>query len=1072
MTDVQTTEPPVPGDPQTDTPTPEVKAPEPWTATKVLEWNAYYDIYVALGVLLLAFLSSANQLTTSATWTQLQAGRELSHKFDPSADPFSFSQPGQRWVHANWLSDLVHYQVYNLVSGFAPPDQSVTPVGTPDELRERASQGPREQWGIGGLVALDAVIRALTVLVLLGVRFRGPGLWWVASVVVAAMIGIPVATGISTGVFTSRYTVGSWPWGEFLFSLELLCLFRAFLQGKMRALYFLVPLFVLWANVDESFLFGLVVLAFAVAGLALPTKAKASTKAAAQVETAKAGLSRPAIVLGVCILACLLNPSTFRVFPAALGSVAPWIGWSAGPNTPGQLSMFSGTLEQISPEGYAQMRVIFIVLVAFGYASFLVNRRRFSRPLLLAYTGGVLFWALGLVRYQLEFASLLAVVLAVNGQQWYQNRFGTEGHLGRGWAFWSIGGRAVTICLVFLATLRVIFGVYRDPREPSFGFGFNPDTFAFEAAEAVRESPVQGNILNTWLPEGDALVWRAYPKRKSFVDSRRHLFSAATFEKDRALRDALLNGKAAAWKPILDEYKASVILIGRSDSSKTYKALLASPDWIRFYDDGRCSLFGRADAIETDLAYFRSHKLDADNLVYKNPTLTPSSDQLPPTTSILTGVYQSRARGRVQSHTVAGSNWLSPPEIEPDTPFIPDPAHCLMAIREARHALAQEPGDSSAYRLLATAYSLLLTQEAGLLGGYEPSSERIVSLRQFSPQVISLLQDRFLQLVTVVNFAIQTTPAPLDTEDRQELAALHLQLAELYAMMGVKDLYFEQLEKWMDMRGKSSFTAEQYNAQIAQLAQLSKMNEDIRNAVMNITLENPASQILERATVARQYGAFGLSIQELEEGLQSQINPALIKPRLLDLYCQVGDPVKALQLWTGGNYADPQLGDGVGTAALRQGRVFLLMGNYFSALTVWNRESIPAIRSDRSMGAIKGAQALLYGEPIVSESSYLRLPGEVSQQAEWEYRIGMASLEAGMPADEVAKHLTSSLELSPSNALRPVIAYYLKKLGKPVPPAPEKPKPPTAAPTRPDSFGPMLLAPQFDESFIWRSLLR
>src|ERR1700735_3826888 len=64
MTDVQTTEPPVPGDPQTDTPTPEVKAPEPWTATKVLEWNAYYDIYVALGVLLLAFLSSANQLTT------------------------------------------------------------------------------------------------------------------------------------------------------------------------------------------------------------------------------------------------------------------------------------------------------------------------------------------------------------------------------------------------------------------------------------------------------------------------------------------------------------------------------------------------------------------------------------------------------------------------------------------------------------------------------------------------------------------------------------------------------------------------------------------------------------------------------------------------------------------------------------------------------------------------------------------------------------------------------------------------------------------------------------------------
>jgi hypothetical protein len=432
------------------------------------------------------------------------------------------------------------------------------------------------------------------------------------------------------------------------------------------------------------------------------------------------------VVLGACILACLLNPSTFRIFPAAIGSVAPWIGWSAGPNTPGQLSMFSGPLDQFSQEeSYAQLRLIFLGLSALGFASFLVNSRRLSRPLFLAYTGGVLLWAFGLVRYQLEFASLLAMVLAVNGQEWYQNRFGTEGHLGRGWAFWSIGGRAVTICLVFLATLRVIFGLYRDPREPGFGFGFKPDAFAFEAAEAVRDLPVQGNILNTWLPEGDALVWRAYPKRKSFIDSRRHLFTAETLQKDKALRQALLDGKVDVWKPILDEYKVSVVMIGRAESTKTYKSLLNSPDWIRFYDDGRCFLFGRADAVETDLAYFRSHKLDADNLVYKNPKMTASSDQLPPTSSILSGVYQSRARGRMQSHTVAGSNWLNPPEIEPGASFVPDPAHCLMAVREARQALALDPGDSTAYRLLATAYSLLLTQEAGLLGGYEPSSERL-----------------------------------------------------------------------------------------------------------------------------------------------------------------------------------------------------------------------------------------------------------------------------------------------------------------------------------------------------------
>ena len=34
-------------------------APEPWTAERVSEWNAYYDVYVMLAALLLAFVVSA-----------------------------------------------------------------------------------------------------------------------------------------------------------------------------------------------------------------------------------------------------------------------------------------------------------------------------------------------------------------------------------------------------------------------------------------------------------------------------------------------------------------------------------------------------------------------------------------------------------------------------------------------------------------------------------------------------------------------------------------------------------------------------------------------------------------------------------------------------------------------------------------------------------------------------------------------------------------------------------------------------------------------------------------------------
>ena len=61
-------------------------------------------------------------------------------------------------------------------------------------------------------------------------------------------------------------TVSPRTWGLLLFALEIYILFRAFFQGRGRALWLLVPTFLLWANLDQSFLTGLVVLAAAAIG--------------------------------------------------------------------------------------------------------------------------------------------------------------------------------------------------------------------------------------------------------------------------------------------------------------------------------------------------------------------------------------------------------------------------------------------------------------------------------------------------------------------------------------------------------------------------------------------------------------------------------------------------------------------------------------------------------------------------------------------------------------------------------------------------------------------------------------
>ena len=54
-------------------------APEPWTPRRVLEWNSYFDLYVAGFVVLLAFLGTANKIpaNNSAIWSLLQAGRQI-----------------------------------------------------------------------------------------------------------------------------------------------------------------------------------------------------------------------------------------------------------------------------------------------------------------------------------------------------------------------------------------------------------------------------------------------------------------------------------------------------------------------------------------------------------------------------------------------------------------------------------------------------------------------------------------------------------------------------------------------------------------------------------------------------------------------------------------------------------------------------------------------------------------------------------------------------------------------------------------------------------------------------------
>ena len=261
---------------------PKAAPPEPMTPARVFEWNSYYDLYVAAGVLLLAFLSSANRLQpeNSVLWSYLHAGRQISDAGRPVvSDVTSIAGQDHRWVNIPWLFEWTHYQIYTTISRLLPPDPS-------PEMVSKIGRGA--SGGIGALIALSALVRALTAYLLLGLRRPGPGLWWVSICVVLALgvFIVPIeiisfvpgdegtsrtlrTIGVQLGGLARPAMVSPATWGLLLFAGELLILHRAARSERPWSPYLLIPLFLLWANLDDSFGFGLLVLAGAGTGVGL-----------------------------------------------------------------------------------------------------------------------------------------------------------------------------------------------------------------------------------------------------------------------------------------------------------------------------------------------------------------------------------------------------------------------------------------------------------------------------------------------------------------------------------------------------------------------------------------------------------------------------------------------------------------------------------------------------------------------------------------------------------------------------------------------------------------------------------
>jgi tetratricopeptide (TPR) repeat protein len=986
--------------------------PEPWTPERVLEWNAYYDLYIALGVLALVFAVSAVKITNSALWPMLQAGRVMASQGAPLvSDPFSYTtETGQRWINIPWLFELANGLIYEAI---APPSLE----RAPGQMRSQ------DQAAASTLVAINAVVVVLTALCLMNLRRPGPGLWWAALCAAMAVGGLTAPpTWLALGGLAGQASVAPETWGRFFLALELLLLHRSLNLGRTGAIWVLPVVFLCWANVDDSFLSGLLVLAMAVLGTLAPPEP--SVKKGEEPVTFP--FRRGLIILGTSLAVCLVNPSFHRAFLAAVPRFSEMFPAADAPYALERLSFFSSKTRALyGTAGVGMLLAFYLIVVGIGLFSFFLNRRRFALGRFLVYAAAAVLWSL-MRGFQGQFALVWAATLALNGQEWYQDTFGVEGHLGRGWSLWSVGGRAVTIIMIAAFITKAItgYGIEVPVEQPS-GFGVDPDLFPFEAADTLRSAKIAGNVLNTSSRQGDALVWRAYPSLKSFLDSRPHLFPEALQEQWLKLRAAIRDDDIEIWKPILDQYKITVLMIDIASSPLTYDKLMHSPHWILFHDDGNIVLFGRADAPEPDLTYFKEHVRDAEALAYRRPQPVPPPERIPNAVSWVDRIFRSRALTPTQPHVRAAARWL---EVDPALGNLPDPTHCLLAIREARIALTHKPDDPMAYRYLVDAYKTLMLNEAAILD-HKALSQATAPL---IPVPLGTLSLRYMQRVTVLNQAIQTTPPPQSAEEKQSLGALHLELGQLYLGRGYLDLTFNEYKEAERLAGTESVSP-QFLQQITNL-------EDRIGQAQNSLASAPDTQQVDpilRAQRAIQLGLIQPALDDLADAEASGVRATAARPLLIDLYCQVGQPDRASEL-LGAMSEDPALNTGPGTAAMRQGLVSLLLGNYAVAKALYER-AIPRLRESEAFQTLTAAQLFLRGDVRTATTQFLEMPNRIGTQASWEFDLGLLLLEAGEP-DQVAAHLTKALTLVPNLPLRPVAAYYLGKLGQPVPPLPEKAK--------------------------------
>jgi hypothetical protein len=472
-------------------------------------WLTFRRIF-PVAFFMLAFAAAVLQCSyiDHDLWWHLRAGQDIVHNLAiPHADIYSFTKSGSEWIAHEWLSEVILYGIYRFA-------------------------------GWGGLISFFSGIITLA-LYLVYRRCSGRPYAAAFSVLLAAAAASPLF-----GVRPQMISL-------LLASVYVGLLERFAEDGKIRRLFYLPPLMLLWVNLHAGYALGLGLVGLFAVSVLLDGK--------------RDKVLPLVLVLAACAVMVPLNPNGFRMFSYPIETLT-------------SPSMAAYIDEWASPDFH---KVTFLPLAAMLFTLLIVlalspKRARIGTLFLLLVTG---FGALRSARHIPIFGLIAAPIIAEH--LWALM-------VSRGWERWFVkpelpaAGLTLALnCLFLLVPAaagagRVWHFVAHQPT-------YEAVNYPVAAVNYLEQQRPPGPIYNQY-GWGGYLIKRLYPDYRVYIDGRADVYGDAFFTETMRTYDG-----HTGWRDPLNRLSVGTVLV--APDAPLASLLRDDAEWKKVYEDRQAVIF-------------------------------------------------------------------------------------------------------------------------------------------------------------------------------------------------------------------------------------------------------------------------------------------------------------------------------------------------------------------------------------------------------------------------------------------------------------------------------------------------